>query len=684
MEQILPSITTINGILALILGLVSIIQSPRNIVNQAFTILAFFTAAWGLVGLTSFDAAERELATFAAASLTVAANLHLTKNIIGSQQRSIAILSYIVSLLFCALFAAPHFGFDFFANETATNLIQNLWLVCFVIALLTPTILLFTNWQAQSGAKKYQIKFVLGEYVVAIGVSIAILVTFWQRNLSLAHNIIYAPHVASALHLFLVLYLFVQYKFLELKIIAPAFFKRLLAFCAAALAASYFFPLLNLMRIETPEKFTGIIVILIALFAYSMTLRFFDATRWFEAVSLENFRRAVEEFKNKNRFYESVAELESTIQADLCPRIGVREARVVVLNLDGEEENFPELKKYFSENPKYLVTAEEEYLANNKNLICPYLEELKNLGDACFPLFQNTNELIGLFTIKKGVVDDIYIEEELQLLEQSVHYVALSLMGVLYTEKLRQQAEELRGDYAKLKTLDDAKDAFIANVSHELRTPATAVKGYSDLLISNSFGELNEKQTGFAQKIKHNTDWLISLLNDILETTKLEGNQISFNFEAVNMKELLEKAANEWKQPCAEKNLKFTVNTDALPDNLWLQTDAKRFAEVLQRLLANAHKFTDEGEVSLSAVSTNDALEISISDTGIGISAKKLDNIWDKFFQSTDFLEKGDTGTGLGLAIVKKLVENLGGQITVQSELAKGSTFTLIIPLNYG
>jgi signal transduction histidine kinase len=681
MGNLITSIAAVNGLLALALGIFALWKNPRNSTNQAFALLALFLGIWSLSGLLPFESQTIELIAFGGASLAAAANFHFTKNITSCSQRGLVLTGYFLSLFFFGLLAAPILEFEAFASPSSIELISKAWLVFFLTFLLIPMFLFFTSWQTEDGAKKYQLKFVLGEYFMALIISGGLMALFWNTDLSPETNLIRSPHFASALHLFFIFYFFVEYKFLKLKIIAPDFLKKFLAFCVAAVIALNLRSIMGFLNFEISEKHMGIILVVMVVLVYNLTLRFFDARRWFEAVSLENFRKAVDDFKNKNIFYASVAELQKNIQVNFCPQIGVEEAHVVVLNLDGGESKFPQLEKHFSQSSNYLITSEEEYLAKNKKISCLYLAELKSLGDVCFPLFQHTNELIGFLVIKKGVQNDIYIEEELKLLEGAVHYIALSLMGILYTDKLRQQAERLRDDYERLKTLDDTKDAFIANVSHELRTPATAIKGYADLLASSNFGEVNEKQKDFAQRIEKNTSWLITLLNDILEITKLESDQVKFNFEKVVAKKTLEKIAGKWQKPCEEKKLKFKFDPDGIDANLALRTDYQRLEEILKRLLTNAHKFTEKGEISLSARPAGEFLEISVGDTGIGIPAKKLANIWDKFSQSVDFLEKCDMGTGLGLAIVKKLVENLDGSISAQSELGKGSTFTLLIPL---
>ncbi|MFA6457998.1 MAG: HAMP domain-containing sensor histidine kinase [Patescibacteria group bacterium] len=670
-------LTATNGALAVAIGIFAIGKFPYNRINRTFALVAFAFALW--IGSEFLPLAEelKILIALGAATLFAASNFHFTKNLIGGHNHKLALLGiYCTNLALFALLAADQLGFS------AIPVSAEIWLGGFLATLALTILTLAKSFSSFSGVKKYQLKFVLLEFIIAITVISVSVVYFWDPAKSLVANIAFTPQLLTAVHLFAVFYFFVQWKFLKLKIIAPKILKRLSALLLTLTITVSLSIGTNIFELGHNAIITHISSVLTAVLLYTLTLRFFERQNWFTTLSLNNFRQVVENFKNQNIFYSSVKELETNIHKNFSQKIGVDEARVVVLDLESSKSQYPELEKYFATNSRYLVTSEEEYLTNNKHINCPYLEELQQLGDVCFPLFQNTNELIGFFAIRHAN-DDIYIEEELKFLEGGVHYIALSLVAILYTERLRQQSEKLREDYEKLKTLDDAKDAFIANVSHELRTPATAIRGYAEMLIAPNFGELSAQQKDFTRRIARNTDWLLRILTDILEITKIESGQIKFKFAPVNARDLLKKLAEKWQKTCEQKGLTFEFDFAPGTDTK-LTTDAEKLTEVFERLLGNAHKFTDTGSVKLSAHNRGESLEIEVADTGIGIAPEKINPIWDKFSQSVNILEKGDESSGLGLAIVKKLVENLNGEITVKSALKRGSTFKLLIPRQNG
>ncbi len=672
-------ITALNGILAIAVAFFALWKNPQNTVNRAFTLLALSLGIWGIANILPLDSKIVELIVFGAISLATAANLHFTHNLINSQKWNFVVAAYFLNLIFFGIVTAKFFGFLEFLNP---EILQKTWLAFFLTILVIPAFLIFTASQDLVGVKKFQLKFMLLEYLAALAFGLGIFVTFYNSEITLTANFVNSPQFLSGIHLLIVFYFFVEWKFLKLKVIAPNLLKKLLAFgiSIAAMLAFHFTSCPDSLKITT--NIGNILTIAMVILVYNSTLHFFRKQNWFQAVNLESFRKVVTEFQNQNIFYASVEELEENIQSNFSRKIGIEKTKVMVRSFhNGRETKFPQLKKYFEQHSNYLVTTEEEYLSKNKHVDCPYLTELKKLGDVCFPLFQNTNKLIGFIAIKGQIGNDIYIEEELKLLTRGAHYVALALMGIIYTEKLRQQTIKLRSDYEKLRTLDNAKDAFIANVSHELRTPATAIKGYAEMIAAPEFGKLNKQQKDFSQRVQKNTNWLLELLKDILKITKLESEQVKFKFEKVEVQELIKKVVKKWEQPCEEKKLKLSFNFEPINTNLAIKTDPRHLQEILERLLTNSHKFTQKGGITIFVKVVGKFLEIAVKDSGIGIASENLSRVWDKFFQSKNFLEKSDAGTGLGLAIIKKLVENLHGKIFAKSETGKGSTFTLLIPL---
>ncbi|MDP6359481.1 MAG: ATP-binding protein [Planctomycetota bacterium] len=227
-----------------------------------------------------------------------------------------------------------------------------------------------------------------------------------------------------------------------------------------------------------------------------------------------------------------------------------------------------------------------------------------------------------------------------------------------------------------------AKGQFLANMSHELRTPLNAIIGFSQMLQKPRTGELNTKQSRYVSNVLESGQHLLSLVNDILDLSKIEAAKLSLEPEEVNLQALV-CSVTDLIQPLADKkDILLTLNLEqGLPE---IVADDKRVRQILFNLLSNAVKFTEsEGKVELSVSHSPEESRVrfSISDTGIGISEEDLEHIWDEFHQIDDSYAKTQEGTGLGLSLTRKLVALHQGSIDVTSEYRNGSTFTVELPV---
>ena len=224
------------------------------------------------------------------------------------------------------------------------------------------------------------------------------------------------------------------------------------------------------------------------------------------------------------------------------------------------------------------------------------------------------------------------------------------------------------------------KSEFISNMSHELRTPLTTVIGFSDLLSSEMYGKLNEKQAEYVNHINSKGNQLLNLINDILDISKIETASMELNYEHFSLSDALNFAIKNVHLTAYKKNIELLLVNEIKDDDIF--ADKVKFKQIMLNLLNNAIKFTpDNGKVSVKAKQTENEIQISVSDTGIGISKNMQKEIFKPFFQVDASSTRKYGGTGIGLGLVKKYVEMHEGTIVVQSESEKGSTFTFTIPL---
>ncbi|NWF91296.1 MAG: response regulator [Syntrophaceae bacterium] len=251
---------------------------------------------------------------------------------------------------------------------------------------------------------------------------------------------------------------------------------------------------------------------------------------------------------------------------------------------------------------------------------------------------------------------------------------------------LKHYAAELERANEELRKIDEMKSEFVSVASHELRTPLAAIKNAVQLMLQGKTGEINENQMKFLSMAERNINRLTSILNNLLDLSKIESRKLAIKFEEMDPKPSIEFAILSFKPQADLKSiqLKMDIQEDLPP----VYADREKVEQILANLLGNALKFTPEnGEISISAKICDEdenMVAISVRDSGIGIPKDQLEKVFEKFHQVEDSLRRSIAGTGLGLAITKGLVEAHYGRIWVESEVGKGSTFTFTLPVSKG
>jgi len=246
----------------------------------------------------------------------------------------------------------------------------------------------------------------------------------------------------------------------------------------------------------------------------------------------------------------------------------------------------------------------------------------------------------------------------------------------------RKQIEiELLNAKQEAEAANKAKSQFLATMSHELRTPLNSVIGFSDILMSKSFGELTEKQFRYAKNINQSGKHLLELINEILDLSKIEAGKMDLHFEYFDVPDVINEVMILIAPLALKKNIDLKVQVEPHIGNI--TADKIKFKQILYNLATNAIKFTSEkGYVGINANLIDNMLQVRVIDNGIGIATEDLPKLFKSFQQLDSDLKREHDGTGLGLILVKKYVEMHGGNVWVESEVGKGSTFTFTIPVN--
>jgi PAS domain S-box-containing protein len=305
--------------------------------------------------------------------------------------------------------------------------------------------------------------------------------------------------------------------------------------------------------------------------------------------------------------------------------------------------------------------------------------EIELVGSQCrvwmgVPLRVEGN-IIGVMCLQDYNDEDKFSSDDLYVLDFIANHIAIAIQRRMILDNLilaRQKAEEAA----------QSKQLFMSTMSHEIRTPLNEVIGITNLLLQ---GNPREDQMDYIKTLKFSGNHLLTLVNDVLDYNKMESGKIVFEQTQFDLNEFLEEIMRSYSFRSKAKNLKFDIRKETELPRLVIG-DPIRLNQILSNLLSNALKFTTEGSITVFVKELNRKgkccdMEFSVSDTGIGISKDKHSLIFDSFTQASPDTTRHFGGTGLGLSICKKLIELQGGNITLESEPGKGSTFRFVIPL---
>ncbi|HHT9125873.1 MAG TPA: ATP-binding protein [Candidatus Brocadiia bacterium] len=334
------------------------------------------------------------------------------------------------------------------------------------------------------------------------------------------------------------------------------------------------------------------------------------------------------------------------------------------------------LKRILGLPIKQLVKATEKISQGNLNDRVP-IETHDEIGVLAASFNKMTKDLQES-TVSRKELEQRVVERTRELAEERQN---LENTVQVRTRELRESLEKVEDANLLLEHANRAKTQFLSSMSHELRTPLNVVIGFTDLLSEQLYGNLNDKQMKYVSEIGNSAEHLLSLINDLLDVSKIDAGAMELEMEDISFDELINTIVSMMNSQFRKK--KINVKTSIEPTLPVVTADRRKCKQILMNLLSNAFKFTpEEGRVEICAVYGGDfGVRIEVRDTGIGIAADKIDKIFSEFYQVENVRDEQLGGTGIGLALTRRLVELHGGKIGVESKLCKGSTFWFTLPL---
>jgi PAS domain S-box-containing protein len=322
---------------------------------------------------------------------------------------------------------------------------------------------------------------------------------------------------------------------------------------------------------------------------------------------------------------------------------------------------------------KKSIHFEEEILDKTLDIsLYPILDDHKNT-EKITVFCKDITHLKGAEKIKKQFIEELSIERE-KLKENNRKLKLVSKQHLSTLEKLYKKNEQLN-------IANASKNKFIANISHELKTPLNITMTYIEYLLEEDDGPLNAVQKEFLQTAYNNAERLQYLLNDLLDLSLLDTMTIKFNYENINITNFIKTITKD--RELLLNNIPLNIHTTIPNKDIFIMVDPLRLRQVIDNLLDNAIKFSHEGTIRIILKEEKSHIDIQINDCGIGIPSDKINDIFNPFYQIDDSSKKKYKGVGLGLSIAKKIINAFGGDISVISNVDKGSCFKITIPFNY-
>lgn len=393
--------------------------------------------------------------------------------------------------------------------------------------------------------------------------------------------------------------------------------------------------------------------------------------------------KIVEEMKERERELEEAKRATLNLLEDLDEEKKVIEQRVIerTADIEHEKEKLHQVTKNMNGGAILLDSTGEVVFANERAYeligITDENRELTTILDSIFNYFKDT-DIKNSF--KKCIEGETFRIPEAEV-NGRIYELFFHCLGDGNGTQQSDGCFFLISDITDTKLLERSKSELVAIASHQLRTPLTAIRGNVEMLIDESYGELNDQQHELLSDIEISSTRLIGMVNDMLDITKIEQGKLDMVYEEVNIKNIIDSICLDLSDYANRRSVTITTH---LADTLVVQSDKKRVRHVFQNLIDNAIKYSKKpGTLDITAHTNGSYIELVFKDNGIGIPKNEQSRLFGRFYRASNTANITGSGTGLGLYIVRSIVIQLGGTIRLESEENTGSTFFVSLPIKY-
>lgn len=392
--------------------------------------------------------------------------------------------------------------------------------------------------------------------------------------------------------------------------------------------------------------------------------------------------------------FNSVGELEQFLNSIFQENNFAKEVKII------KKENiwdYQHVYDFFWANSGDVYVSDEQIEIKERGGKNISSEERKLAHKLFFPLLIEQNKLKWIIIFEQSDDDQLYNINQIQIIKTIIPKISLIYEAIQFNEKLQQEIREKTKDLEertqelfisndKLRKIDEEKDVFIGMAAHEMRTPMTIMRGYADMLRTEQCGPLTEEQKIMVQKIIDGNESLMTLINDILDLSKIESGKTPFNFEEASLSSIIQEIYISFQGLMMEKKIQFSLIKE-IDEQYPFITDKSKFILIITNLLSNAYKYTPEnGQVSFKVTTefkkSCPHVVISVKDSWIGIPKDEIQKLFDRFanISTHSKIKTKIQSTGLGLSIVKRIITEMEWDIVVESDTDKGAEFIVTLP----
>lgn len=686
-------------------------NNPKSATNIIFSVLSLVTTTWLFVMYLSLQPASLStalflirLSIFLAVPISMLFYLlaHTMPNITIRLSRRFLLTTAVWSIFIMGLTVSPYVFTGIEIVNNSPRPIPGFGLPLFAITTVFFSFgaiySLIKRLRRSTGVEKQQLRFVMFGILLMLGLIIGTIMI----PVALLRNNTFVPFAPLYTLTFLGMttYAIIKHRLMDLRLIVA----RTVAYTLIIGIVGLFYTLSTILvsnfffrDLSTNEQiilFTTLTIIVAFTFQplrrhiQKITDRFFYKGRYDSSELISSLTKIMATTLR-------LEDLTKGLLTNLVPEIRVSKGAFVLLK-NGKVDHSDTFG--YTKIPKFTSPDIGSLLETDKILVRDEIgqSKLKKIMEeldvaASVPLRVGKNEF-GVLLLGHKLSGEIYTNQDIKILEilspeisiaiqNAKAYEELSKFNVKLQEEVEKATVELRGANERLRDLDKAKDEFVSVVSHELRTPMTAIKSYVWLALNGKAGKLNPKMQNYLTKVYDSSERLISLINDVLDVSHIETGRIAVDIQPVSPLKIADEVMTTLEPRAQEQEIKLKLEKDIhVP---MILADPMKLNEIYVNLIGNALKFTPKGgTISVSFHKQGESLEISVSDTGIGMSESDLNKLFTKFGRIAKNYSTiaQSTGSGLGLYITKNYIDLLHGKIWVNSELGKGTVFTFSLP----